>query len=178
MSAEVTYLGTSIAGCLGALSSSDPIQRRLGAYGLGEIGPAASEATANLAAALEDPVAFVRVWAAAALAQVAPSGGELVAVLIAELGNELAFVRSLAAWHLGRLGPAFPGIDQALFPLRRLAGDTDPSVRAEAALALGMLEGKGAPPPELKFLSREGSGRLATGAAGRQATAPQSQEFL
>jgi len=29
-------------------------------------------------------------------------------------GNELAFVRSLAAWHLGRLGPAFPGIDQAV----------------------------------------------------------------
>jgi hypothetical protein len=29
----------------------------------------------------------------------------------------------------------------------------DPSVRVEAALALGMLEGKGAPPPELKSLS-------------------------
>jgi len=69
-------------------------------------------------------------------------------------GNELAFVRSLAAWHLGRLGPAFPGIEQALLPLRQLAGDKDPSVRVEAALALGMLdEGKGAPPPELKSLS-------------------------
>jgi HEAT repeat protein len=84
---------------------------------------------------------------------VAPSGGESVTVLIAELGNELAFVRSLAAWHLGRLGPAFPGIEQALLPLRQLAGDKDPSVRVEAALALGMLEGKGAPPPELKSLS-------------------------
>jgi HEAT repeat protein len=68
------------------------------------------------------------------------------------LGNELAFVRSLAAWHLGRLGPAFPGIEQALLPLRKLAGDKDPSVRVEAALALGMLEGRGAPPPELKSL--------------------------
>ena len=67
-------------------------------------------------AALQDPVAFVRVWAAAALARVAPSGGELVTVLIAELCNELAFVRSLAAWHLGRLGPAFPGIEQAFPP--------------------------------------------------------------
>ena len=71
---------------------------------------------------------------------------------VAELGNELAFVRSLAAWHLGRLGPAFPEIEQALLPFRQLAGDKDPSVRVEAALALGMIEGKGAPPPELKSL--------------------------
>jgi len=154
MSAQVTYLGTSVAGWAGALASADPLQRRLGAYALGEIGPAASEAAPNLAAALEDSVGFVRVWAAAALARVAPSSGESVTVLIAELCNELAFVRSLAAWHLGRLGPTFPAIDQALLPLRPLAGDRDPSVQAEAALALGMLEGKGAPPPELKFLSR------------------------
>ncbi|WP_407113584.1 HEAT repeat domain-containing protein [Bradyrhizobium sp. LMG 9283] len=153
MSAQLAYLGTSIADWVRELSSSDPLRRRLGAYALGEIGPAATEAVSDLAAALQDPVGFVRVWAAAALARVAPSDGESVPVLIAELGNELAFVRSLAAWHLGRLGPAFPGIEQALLPLRQLAGDKDPSVRVEAALALGMLEEKGAPPPELKSLS-------------------------
>ena len=153
MSARVAYLGTSIADWVGELSSSDPLQRRLGAYAIGEIGPAATEAVPNLAAALQDQAEFVRVWAAAALARVAPPGGESVTVLIAELGNELAFVRSLAAWHLGRLGPAFPGIEQALLPLRQLASDKDPSVQVEAALALGMLEGKGAPPPELKSLS-------------------------
>jgi HEAT repeat protein len=152
MSAQVAYIGTSVPDWVRELSSGDPLQRRLGAYALGEIGPAATEAVSDLAAALQDPVAFVRVWAAAALARVAPPGGESVTVLIAELGNELAFVRSLAAWHLGRLGPAFPGIEQALLPLRQLAGDKDPSVRVEAALALGMLEGKGAPPPELKSL--------------------------
>jgi HEAT repeat protein len=96
----------------------------------------------DLAAALRDPVGFVRVWAAAALARVAPPSGESVTVLIAELGNELAFVRSLAAWHLGRLGPACPGIEQALLPLRQLAGHKDPSVRVEAALALGCLRGR------------------------------------
>ena len=154
MSTRVAYLGTSIANWVGELSSTDPLQRRLGAYALGEIGPAATEAVSDLAAAIQDPVGFVRVWAAAALARVAPPGGESVTVLIAELGNELAFVRSLAAWHLGRLGPAFPGVEQALLPLRQLAGDKDPSVRVEATLALGMLdEGKGAPPPELKSLS-------------------------
>ena len=153
MSGPVAYLGIPPADWVAALTSGDPLLRRLGAYALGEIGPAAREAVPDLSAALQDPVRFVRVWAAAALARVAPPGGESVTVLIAELGNELAFVRSLAAWHLGRLGPAFPGIEQALLPLRQLAGDKDPSVRVEAALALGMLEGKGAPPPELKSLS-------------------------
>jgi HEAT repeat protein len=121
---------------------------------LGEIGPAAREAAPDLTAALQDPVRFVRVWAAAALARVAPSGGEAVGVLVANMKDEAAFVRSLAAWHLGRLGPAFPGIEQALIPLQQLEGDKDPSVAAEAALALGLLQGKGAP-PELKSLSRE-----------------------
>src|ERR1700756_2386568 len=153
MSAQVAYLGTSVADWAGELSSSDPLQRRLGAYALGEIGPAATEAVSDLAAALQDPVGFVRVGAAAALARAGPPGGERVPYLLAELGNHLASVRGLAAWHLGLLGPAFPGIEQALLPLRQLAGDKDPSVRVEAALALGMLEGKGAPPPELKSSS-------------------------
>jgi HEAT repeat protein len=167
MSAQAAYLGTPIADWVGELSSSDPVHRRLGAYALGEIGPAATEAVSDLAAALQDPVGFVRVWAASALARVAPPGGEAVTVLIAELSNELAFVRSLAAWHLGRLGPAFPGIQQAVLPLRQLSGDEDPSVRVEAALALGMLEGKGAPPAELKSLAREGTDRPAPGVVRR-----------
>src|SRR6516164_3352899 len=125
MSAQVAYLGTSVSDWVMELTSGDPLQRRLGAYALGEIGPGATEAVSDLAAALQDPEAFVRVWAAAALARVAPPGGESVAVLIAELGDELAFVRSLAAWHLGRLGPAFPGIEQALLPLRQLASQAD-----------------------------------------------------
>ena len=77
MSAQVAYIGTSVPDWVRELSSSDPLQRRLGAYALGEIGPAATEAVSDLAAALQDPVAFVRVWAAAALARVAPPGGRL-----------------------------------------------------------------------------------------------------
>ena len=34
MSAQVAYLGTSTADWVGELSSSDPLQRRLGAYAL------------------------------------------------------------------------------------------------------------------------------------------------
>ena len=37
MSGQVTYLGTSVADWVGALKSSDPLLRRLGAYALGEI---------------------------------------------------------------------------------------------------------------------------------------------
>src|ERR1700739_3136875 len=103
MSAQVAYLRTSIADWVGELSSSDPLQRRLGAYALGEIGPAATEAVSDLAAALQDPVGFVRVWAAAALARVAPPGGESVTVLIAELGNETRLRP-----QLGGLAPRAP----------------------------------------------------------------------
>jgi HEAT repeat protein len=159
MNSQVAYLGTSITDWMAALSSSDPLLRRLGAFALGEIGPAAHEAIPDLSAALRDPVPFVRVWAAAALARVAPSGGESVAVLVMELGDELGFVRSLAAWHLGRLSSDFPGIEQVLISLRQLEDDKDPSVRVEAALAVARLEGKGAPPPELMSLSWEETGR-------------------
>ncbi len=74
MSAQVAYIGTSVPEWVRELSSSDPLRRRLGAYALGEIGPAATEAVSDLAAALQDPVGFVRVWAAAALARVEPPG--------------------------------------------------------------------------------------------------------
>ena len=40
--------------------------------------------------------------------------------------------------------------------LRELLNDNDPSARAEAAVALGNLAGKGAPPAELKSLSAHG----------------------
>ena len=90
---------TSFSARNGALTPLHAIQEADGANAQGEDiarvktqrlgGSAASEAAPNFAAALEDPVGFVRVWAAAALAQVAPSGRELVAVPIAELGASI-----------------------------------------------------------------------------------------
>src|SRR5215467_14295344 len=65
----------------------------------------------------------------------------------------ISFVRSLAAWHLGRLGPRHPGIEVAVTGLRELLNDNDPSVCAEALVALENLAGKGAPPAQLKSLS-------------------------
>src|SRR5262249_15922344 len=73
--------------------------------------------------------------------------------LVAGTRDGISFVRSLAAWHLGRLGPRHPGIEIAVPDLRELLNDNDPSVCAEAQVALENLAGMGAPPAELKSLS-------------------------
>jgi HEAT repeat protein len=99
---------------------------------------------------------LVRVWAAAALARVEPESPDAIPALVAGTRDGIYFVRSPAAWHLGRLGPRHPGIESAVSELRELLNDNDPSVRAEALVALGNLAGKGAPPVELKSLSVHG----------------------
>jgi HEAT repeat protein len=142
MSRQPSYLGVATAGWVAALKSSDSLERRLAAHALAEIGRMAREAVPPLTEALRDSESFVRVWAAAALARVEP-----------ETCDEISFVRSLAAWHLGRLGPRHPGIEVAVRDLRELLDDNDPSVCAEALVALENLAGKGAPPAELKCLS-------------------------
>jgi HEAT repeat protein len=132
MSAQPSYLGVATAGWVAALKSSDSLERRLAAHALAE--------------------SFVRVWAAAALARVEPEHPDVIPALVAGTRDGISFVRSLAAWHLGRLGPRHPGIELALPDLRELLNDHDPSVRAEALVALEDLAGKGAPPAELKSL--------------------------
>ena len=92
-------------------------------------------------------------WAAAALARVETESPDAIPVLVAGTRDGIYFVRSLAAWHLGRLGPRHPGIEVALPDLRELLNDNDPSVCAEALVALENLAGKGAPPAELKSFS-------------------------
>ena len=73
---QPSYLGVGTAGWVAALKSSDPLERRLAAHALAEIGGAAREAVPELTEALRDPVSFVRVWAAAALAR-SPTGKRL-----------------------------------------------------------------------------------------------------
>ncbi len=134
-----SYLGRPPAEWAALLGDKDPIERRLAAHALGEIGPAAAPHVEALTAALKDSVSFVRVWAAGALARVDPSRPEATAALVAATQDEAGFVRSLAAWILGRLGRSHPGIDSSFEALRRLETDTDPSVRTEATLALTRL---------------------------------------
>jgi HEAT repeat protein len=81
-----------------------------------------------------------------------PENAHSIPVLLAGTRDGAHFVRSLAAWHLGRLGPQHPGIEAVMPELRELLNDDDPSVHAEALVALGNLAGKGAPPVELKSI--------------------------
>jgi HEAT repeat protein len=140
------YLNRSAPSWAGLLTSQDPIERRLGVYALGELGPAAAAQSDALAAAVRDDVSFVRVWAAWALARVAPTSREAVATLAAGMRDDLNFVRSLGAWLLGRLGPDHPDVDDAVPALRELLDDADPSVRAEARVALQRLRPHSTPP--------------------------------
>jgi HEAT repeat protein len=153
MVGQPSYLGVATGDWVATLNSSDPLERRLASHALAEIGPAAREAVPPLIETLLDPESFVRVWAAAALARVQPENPEAIHALVAGTRDGIYFVRSLAAWHLGRLGPAHPGIKSVVPELRELLNDSDPSVRAEALVAMENLAGKGAPPAELKSLA-------------------------
>ena len=171
MSRQPSYLGVATAGWVAALKSSDPLDRRLAAHALAEIGPAAREAVPALIETLRDPESFVRVWAAAALARVQPENPDAIPALVAGTRDGISFVRSLAAWHLGRLGPGHPGIESVVPELRGLLNDNDPSVRAEALVALENLAGKGAPPTELKSLAPTADPAVSPRVALRHASA-------
>ena len=152
MSEPATYLGKGGTEWAQTLEHSDPLLRRLAVYALGEIGPQAQAAVPALRVVLQDPVNWVRVWAASAFAKVTEDRSA-VALLVAEMHAPQAFVRSLAAWHLGRLGADFPGIEAGIEALQQLREDDDPSVRAEACIALQTLQSKGSLPSGTAFLS-------------------------
>jgi HEAT repeats len=147
-----TYLGQGITEWVRTLEDSDPVLRRLAVYALGEIGQQAQAAVPALREALQDPESWVRVWAAAAFAKVT-ADRSAVAVLVAEMRAPQGFVRSLVAWHLGRLGADFPGIEVGIDALQQLRVDEDPSVQAEACVALQALQCKGSLPSGTAFLA-------------------------
>ncbi|MFI9330256.1 HEAT repeat domain-containing protein [Kitasatospora sp. NPDC052868] len=129
------YLGERADHWMSFARSSDPQERRLGVYALGEVG--SPDVVPPLEAALRDPLSFVRVWAAAALGRACPDREpDVVAALSAERGDPAAFVRSLVAWSLGRLTYQHGGQEESLGTLRVMSGDPDQSVRAEADRAL------------------------------------------
>jgi HEAT repeat protein len=152
VSEQATYLGKGITEWVQTLKHSDPILRRLAVYALGEIGSPARAVVPALRVALQDPVNWVRVWAAAAFARVTEDRSA-VALLVAEMRAPEAFVRSLVAWHLGRLGVDFPGIEAGIEALQQLLEDDDPSVQEEAGIALQTLQSKGSLPSGIAFLS-------------------------
>jgi HEAT repeat protein len=159
VSEQAIYLGKSVTEWMQTLENSDPILRRLAVYALGEIDSPAQAVVPALRVALQDPVNWVRVWAAAAFAKVTEDRSA-VALLVAEMRAPEAFVRSLVAWHLGRLGVDFPGIEAGIEALQQLLEDGNPSVRAEAGVALQTLQCKGSLPSGTAFLSFQGRSAL------------------
>lgn len=138
---SLAYLDKPIDYWIGQLESHDPLARRLAAHALGMIGAQGkAKSVPALLAALEDGESFVRVWAAAALMRVDPSSERAIEVLIRGLQDQRSFVRSLAAWHLGRHALGIPGATAALPALQKLLDDENLSVRAEAELALKVLQ--------------------------------------
>ena len=154
MSEQDAYLGKGITEWAHTLEHSDPVLRRLAVYALGEIGPPARVVVSALRVVLQDPCNWVRVWAASAFARVTEDRSA-IALLVAEMHAPEAFVRSLVAWHLGRLGADFPGIEVGIEALQQLLKDDNPSVRAEAGIALQSLQSKGSLPSGIAFLSSQ-----------------------
>ena len=138
------YLGEPAGAWIDRLRSDDPLLRRSACHALGMIGPNAVERAAEaLAAVIDgDPEPFVRAWAAEALVRVAPGDCRALGGLCAALHAEQGFVRSLGAWFLGRVGPRLETLEEAVEGLERLGADPDPSVRAEAELAIRILRDK------------------------------------
>jgi HEAT repeat protein len=140
-----TYLDGTSADWLGLVDSGDPVERRLAVYALGEIGRPDSETVTALRERLEDPMSFVRVWAAAALRRVEPRSQEALATLVAATRDEQHFVRSLAAWMLART--TSEAAEEVIETLNGMLDDRDASVRAEATAAIERLQrlGRGVP---------------------------------
>ena len=138
------HLGEPAEVWIERLGSDDPLIRRSASHALGMIGPdAGGRAAESLAAVVSgDPEPFVLAWAAEALARVAPGDGRALGGLCEALHADQGFVRSLGAWFLGRVGPRLESIEAAVESLERLRDDPDPSVRAEADLAVRILRDK------------------------------------
>lgn len=136
-----TYLDVPAKEWEEKLRSRDPLERRLGAYALGEIGPEAEESVSTLGDVLGDSESFVRVWAAASLARITPENpAPALSALVQALKDEEYFVRSLAAWHLSRLPHDLPGLEEVVPELKKLEEDPDRNVRVECCAALRRLQ--------------------------------------
>jgi HEAT repeat protein len=117
-----------------ALKDQDALDRCEAAADLGQIGPAARDAVADLRLALKDRDDQVRVRAALALARIDPDDLRAIPALLDALKDRKVAVRRAAVAALADLPPPTSSVMPAL--LRSLKDDADESVRAGAAFAL------------------------------------------
>lgn len=115
----------------------DPNLRQGAVVALAKVGKPAVRA---LIAALGDPNADLRLWAAFALGHLGPQAGPAVAGLTRAAGDEDGTLRAVAVESLGKIGPEA----RAAIPiLVRTLKDREPGVRQRSALALGRIRPDG-----------------------------------
>lgn len=129
------YDGQPVAHWQAALKDTDAKVRRRGAYALGQIGPAAAPAVADLGTALADRQLEVAWYAADALGRIgpeaSPAGKALMGVIEEQPGDTV--LRRNAVIALGRIGPK---AKDALPVLEKLLKSDDAETRVAAAEAL------------------------------------------
>jgi hypothetical protein len=146
MREPATYLEKDAMEWTRILEHDDPVLRRLAAQAAVPALRAALSGSGQLGARLGRGSLCKRTGEHSAITQ-----------LVAEMREPQAFVRSLAAWHLGRLRGDFPGIEAGIDAIQQLVEDSNPSVRAEAYVALQALQCKGSLPSGTAFLSSQKS---------------------
>jgi len=131
----------TVHGQLEPLADPDSRIRGLSGLALKSIGPKASLAVPQLAAALSDSEESVRVAAAEALGAIGPGASAAVPALAAKLTdkNEGRFVFRTAMQALGKIGP---NAKAALPVLKQVANDRRDSIAAQTIL---LIEGKEVP---------------------------------
>ena len=130
----IVYRGLPLSFYVGELARTHDSARAESVRAIGAFGRDASTAVSNVAQALHDSDAGVRIAAAWALSQMAPASEQAGPALALALTDTDARVRSLAAVALQSLGPK---AEDAVPALIRALNDSAPYVRAPAADALG-----------------------------------------
>jgi HEAT repeat protein len=111
-------------------------KRRVSAYALGSMGPAAAPAAGELAVAMKSDDPGTRRAVAHALGKIGPAAKEAVAQLEIALADKDAFVRTeaaLATWHITKQAKHVPVLVQAL-------GDDSVGVRNAACQTLAAMK--------------------------------------
>lgn len=134
LTAEVVYRGRPLSDYRRSLTAATGADRAAALRAIGGFGGDAGAAASEVAAALADSDADVRIAAAWALSQIGPAGAAGVPGLIKSVADPDPLVRSLSAVALRAMGPkaaaAVPALIHAL-------SDAEPTVRSPAAEALG-----------------------------------------
>jgi HEAT repeat protein len=125
-----------------ALRDPSPMVRAEAAQSLGQVGPSAAPATAELIATLKDASDTVRCQAAESLSRVGGPATEVVNALVGQLADPNPALQLAVLRSLGALKQDAASATEALVPLLRAS---DEAVRQAAAEAIGQI---GAMPPE------------------------------